>query len=79
MQAVFTAPQSVGNPIRRGKGGPAGLFEWMAVKHPHIYVSLLIEFLPLIIVDHEQADERVNANAPSSAGGYLLVYPEFHW
>jgi hypothetical protein len=62
MQAVLMAPQSVGNPMRRGKGGSAGLFEWMAAKHPHIYVSLLIEVLPLIVADHEQAEERVNAH-----------------
>jgi hypothetical protein len=62
MQAVLTAPQSVGNPIRRGKGGSAGLFEWMAVKHPHIYMSLLIEILPLTVADQQQADERANAH-----------------
>jgi hypothetical protein len=62
MQAVLTAPRSVGNPIRRGKGGSAGLFEWMAVKHPHIYMSLLIEILPLTVADQEQANERVNAH-----------------
>jgi hypothetical protein len=51
------APQSVGNPSKRGKGGSAGYIEWVAAKHPRIYVSLLIEFLPLLIAEHEEAVE----------------------
>jgi hypothetical protein len=31
--------------------------EWVAAKHPRIYESLLIQFLPLLIAEHEEAVE----------------------
>jgi hypothetical protein len=56
MRAILIAPQSVGNPSRRGKGGYAAYMEWVAAKHPHIYVRLLIQFLPLLIAEHEKVE-----------------------
>jgi hypothetical protein len=57
MRAILKAPHSVGNPNKRGKGGSAGYMEWLAAKHPRIYVSLFIQLLPLLVAEHEAVAE----------------------
>ena len=61
MWANLMAPQSVGNPNKRGKGGYAGYIEWLATKYPRMYVSLLTQFLPLLLAEDAKMAECENA------------------
>ena len=39
--AIVMAPEAVGDPSNRGKGGAAGYFKWLLAKHPRVFLKFL--------------------------------------
>ena len=40
-EAIVMAPEAVGDPSNRGKGGAAGYFKWVLAKHPLVFLKSL--------------------------------------
>jgi hypothetical protein len=68
VQAIMMAPEAVGDPSNRGKGGAAGYFKWLATREPRTFSMLLLQILPLQMIEgdityenvHEKLLERIN-------------------
>jgi hypothetical protein len=43
VQAIMMAPEAVGDPSNRGKGGAAGYFKWLATREPRTFSMLLLQ------------------------------------
>ena len=55
------APEAVGDPSNRGKGGAAGYFKWLLAKHPRAFLSLWPHILPLQMINEYWKQEHAKA------------------
>ena len=56
-EAIVMAPEAVGDPSNRGKGGAAGYFKWVLAKHPRVFFSLWPHILPLQMINERSEKE----------------------
>jgi hypothetical protein len=52
------APEAVGDPSNRGKGGAAGYFKWVLAKHPRAFLSLWEHILPLQMINERSEQQH---------------------